>query len=216
MQLQLRQQGGKMISATPDSAIDTELSDSQPGFLRLLAIFLLVGLAVSCLAYLMLDRAIESQRNNNALLTTEIARLDGQIKEIAGLELDIQALDTRRSVVESLQEQRNIPVRMVSALVQSTPDAVALTKLTQVENVLTIQGVAASNAEVAQYLANLEAMPTRFARSELLETLLGDATVARLPHMLSFSIRTDIVGAAGKLHLPSTGGTDGRPQGPKL
>jgi type IV pilus assembly protein PilN len=203
-----------MIFATSRPPLDSELSDSQPDFARLLAIFVLIGVAVSAAAYLLLDRANENQRSNNALLEREIALLDGQIKKIANLEVDIKALDERRSAVESLQALRNVPVRMLSALAQTTPDAVALTKLVQVQEALTISGVTKSNAEVAQYLANLDAMPTRFAGSELVETVLPEAGAGAganwASHALNFSIRTDIVGAARKPPKPPPGAVSQR------
>jgi len=199
-----------MIFATSRPPLDSELSDSQPDFARLLAIFVLIGVAVSAATYLLLDRANENQRSNNVLLAREIAHLDGEIKKIASLEADIKVLDARRSAIESLQTLRNVPVRMFSALVQTTPDAVALTKLVQAQQALTISGVTKSNAEVAQYLANLETMPTRFARSELMETVLPEAgTGAAANHVsqaLHFSIRTDIVGA-DEVPLKPTAGT---------
>ena len=198
-----------MNFATSRPPLDAELSDSQPEFARLLAIFVLIGAAVAVVTYLLLDRATENQRINNALLEREIALLDGQIKKIANLEVDIKALDERRSAVESLQALRNVPVRMLSALAQTTPDAVALTKLVQVQEALTISGVTKSNAEVAQYLANLDAMPARFARSELVETVLPEAGAGaganRVSQALNFSIRTDIVGAAQKPLKPAAG-----------
>ena len=196
-----------MNFATSRPPLDAELSDSQPEFARLLAIFVLAGAAASCVTYVLLDRATENQRSNNALLEREIALLDGQIKKIANMEVEIKALDERRSAVESLQALRNVPVRMLSALAQTTPDAVALTKLVQVQEALTISGVTKSNAEVAQYLANLDAMPARFARSELVETVLPEAGAGtnHASQALNFSIRTDIVGAARKPPKPAAG-----------
>jgi type IV pilus assembly protein PilN len=148
--------------------------------------------------YYVLSEATDVQRANIALLERENANLDADIKQIAALESDVKALQQRQNAVESLQAMRNVQVRMMSALVQSTPETVVLTTVKQAAARLTINGVARSNAEVAQFLGNLLAMPEQFARPELVETVAseaaGKASAGRKD--LTFSISVDLAHAA--------------------
>lgn len=184
------------MDQTVASAAGTEkLSDSQQAFTRLVAIFVLVGVGAAAGAAYVIGGSIDVQHTNIALLERENANLDAQIKEIATLESDINVLQQRQSAVESLQAMRNGPVRMMSALVQSTPETVLLTAVTQVGNRLTINGVARSNAEVVEFLKNLDAMPARFVRPELVESVSADAgaQAGRGRNALTFSISVDLV-----------------------
>jgi len=182
--------------AAPSNA--EQLSDSQGVFLRLVAIFVLIGGAASAAVSHLVGGSIDVQRTNIALLERENSNLDTQIKEIASLEADITVLQQRQNAVESLQAMRNLPVRMLSALVQSTPDTVVLTTMTQVGNRLTINGIARSNAEVAAFLRNLDATPERFVNPELVETVSSEtgAKAVGARKALTFSIHVDLVNAA--------------------
>ena len=171
-----------------------QLSDSQRAFLRLGAIFVAVGIVSSALAFYLIDASIDGQHANIALLERENSNLDAQIKEIASLESDMKVLRDRQKAVESLQAMRNAPVRMMSALVQSTPETVVLSALTQTGTRLTITGLAGSNGDIAQFLRNLDAMPTQFERPELVESLASDkgAQTGAGRTALTFSIRVDL------------------------
>ena len=181
--------------AAPNST--DQLSDSQGVFLRLVAIFVLIGGTASAAVSYRISDSIDVQHTNIALLERENTNLDTQIKEIATLEADINVLQQRQNAVESLQAMRNLPVRMMSALVQSTPETVVLTTVTQVGNLLTVNGIAQSNAEVAAFLRNLDAMPERFVNPELVETVSSEtgAKAVGTRKALTFSIHVDLVTA---------------------
>jgi type IV pilus assembly protein PilN len=174
-----------------------QLSDSQQAFIRLVAIFVLLGAGASGAVSRLISNSIDMQHTNIALLERENTNLDTQIKEIATLEADINVLQQRQNAVESLQAMRNLPVRMMSALVQSTPETVVLTTVTQVGNLLTVNGIARSNAEVAAFLRNLDAMPQRFANPELVETVSSEtgAKAVGARKALTFSIHVNLVTA---------------------
>ncbi len=174
-----------------------QLSDSQGVFLRLVAIFVLIGWTASAAVSYRISDSIDVQHTNIALLERENTNLDTQIKEIATLEADINVLQQRQNAVESLQAMRNLPVRMMSALVQSTPETVVLTTVTQVGNLLTVNGIAQSNAEVAAFLSNLDAMPERFVNPELVETVSSEtgAKAVGARKALTFSIHVNLVTA---------------------
>jgi type IV pilus assembly protein PilN len=172
-----------------------QLSDSQQAFIRWIAIFVVIGGVASATVSDFIRGSIDVEHANIASLERENANLDAQIKEIATLESDINVLHQRQNAVESLQAMRNVPVRMMSALVQSTPETVVLNMVTQAGTRLTINGAARSNAEVAEFLKNLDAMPERFVRPELVESVSSEAgaRVSGGRKALTFSIRVDLV-----------------------
>jgi type IV pilus assembly protein PilN len=191
-----------------------QLSDSRSAFIRLLGLFVVLGAFLAALAFFLIDGAITTQRDNIDLLQRENAKLDAQIKEIASVEFDIKTLHQRQKAVEALQAVRNLPVRMLSAIVQTTPETVVLTNLVQAGMHLTISGAARSNEEVAEFLRNLEALPTHFLHPELVETVASEgAPITKdLRKALTFRIGVDLVNADNALQDGSVSDGSDTPQ----
>jgi type IV pilus assembly protein PilN len=119
-----------------------------------LAAFALVGLAVVGLWYGVLQQMTSAQQARNTFLQAEIARLDTQIKDIATLRSDIEALKARQKAVEDLQTDRNTPVYLLDELVKQTPEGVYLTSIKQTGQVVAVTGVAQTNERVSELLRN--------------------------------------------------------------
>ena len=200
-----------MNSALAAPLDEGQLSDSRLAFIRMLGLFVVLGALLAALAFFLIDGAITTERANIDLLQRENAKLDAQIKEIASVEFDIKTLHQRQRAVEALQAVRNLPVRMLSAIVQATPETVVLTKLAQAGTHLTINGLARSNEEVAQLLRNLEALSTHFSHPDLVETVAFEGTpnAKDLRKALTFRISVDLVNADDALQ--SELATDGSP-----
>lgn len=117
----------------------------------------------------------------------------------------------RQKAVEALQAVRNLPVRMLSAIVQTTPETVVLTNLVQAGMHLTISGAARSNEEVAEFLRNLEALPTHFSHPDLVETVASEGAppTKDLRKALTFRIGVDLVNADDALQdAPASDSSD--------
>ena len=91
----------------------------------------ILGLAVVLLGHVILGAQIENQESRNALLKTEIAKLDEQIKEIDKLREQTQALLARKQVVETLQTNRTEAVHLLDQMVRQLPDGIYLRSLKQ-------------------------------------------------------------------------------------
>lgn len=102
---------------------------------------------------------IDNQNDRNTYLQGEIKQLDAQIAEIKDLEKTKSALLARKQIIEQLQESRAQMVHLFDELVKTIPDGARLTALKQATDTLTLDGVAQSNATVAQYMRNIEASP---------------------------------------------------------
>jgi type IV pilus assembly protein PilN len=115
----------------------------------------LAGGVIAGAVYIWYQGQISAQQDRNFYLTTEIKRLEAQIKDIANLQAEIAALRARQQAVEDLQADRNLPVHLLNELVGQLPDGVYITKMTQDNQTVTLNGVAQSNERVSELLRNL-------------------------------------------------------------
>ena len=127
-----------------------------------------LGLAVIGLVHVVIAARIENQNSRNALLKTEIAKLDEQIKEIDKLREQTQALLARKQIVETLQSNRTEAVHLLDQLVRQLPDGLYLRSVKQNGAKVTLVGYAQSNARVSTLMRNIEASPW-LAAPELVE-----------------------------------------------
>jgi len=112
------------------------------------------GVAIVGVWYSVLQQMTAAQQSRNDFLTAEIARLDIQIKDIATLRGEIEALKARQQAVEDLQTDRNVPVHLLDELVKQTPEGVYLTTIKQTGQVVAVNGVAQTNERVSELLRN--------------------------------------------------------------
>ena len=122
-------------------------------FVSLLACAVL-GVGIVGVWYSVLQQMTSAQESRNAFLKAEIDRLDTQIKDIATLRAEIDALTARKKAVEDLQNDRNVPVYLLNELVKQTPEGVFLTSIQQTGQVVAIKGVAQTNERVSEFLRN--------------------------------------------------------------
>jgi type IV pilus assembly protein PilN len=128
-------------------------------FFMQLGIAAAAAIAVVILAILFMDARIASQNSDNDYLTGEIKQLDAKIAEIKDLQKTKSQLLARKQIIEKLQENRAQMVHLFDELVKTIPDGARLTSLKQNGPTLTLDGVAQSNATVAEYMRNIEASP---------------------------------------------------------
>ncbi len=138
-------------------------------FLIGLGIAALVGLLLAGVWYSVMQQMAGQQRARNDFLTGEITRLDSQIKDIATLRTDIDALQARQKAVEDLQTDRNLPVYLLNELVKQTPEGVYLSAIRQAGEQVTLNGIAQTNERVSEYLRNTLYNSPWLERPELIE-----------------------------------------------
>lgn len=162
---------------------------------------LLAGIALSALIYLWFQYQLDQQQGRNAYLKSEIGILDTQIKEIAGLEGEIAALRARQKAVEDLQADRNLPVHLLTELVQQIPEGVYISQLRQVDQNIEMKGVAQSNERVSEMLRNIADNTPWFAKPDLQEIVAS--TVALTPRdqrkVVNFNLRFRLMRTAEAL-----------------
>jgi type IV pilus assembly protein PilN len=136
------------------------------------------GLLVGGLIYFWYDIQISDQQGRNAFLAAENRRLDAQIKDVATLQDEINALRARQEAVENLQADRNLPVHLLNELVRLLPEGAYLTAVRQEDSRITLSGVAQSNDRVSELLRNLANDSPWLARPELVEIVAGSVALS--------------------------------------
>ena len=152
------------------------------------------GLAIVGVGYSVLQEMTEAQGVRNDFLSAEIKRLDGQIKDIATLRSDIDALKARQKAVEDLQTDRNTSVYLLNELVQQTPEGVYLTSIHQTGLVVQVQGVAQTNERVSEFLRNTLYNSKWLEKPELVEISASNVATATKDQrrLYNFSIKVSI------------------------
>lgn len=127
--------------------------------------FALVGLVsvlaalIVFLGYTVIAGYIGSQKDKNDFLKKEIAELDKQISQIKSLQEQIQALLSRKQIIESLQRDRAEPVNLLNELAKQMPDGVYLKTMKQSGQSIALNGYSQSNARVSTLMRNIESSP---------------------------------------------------------
>jgi len=141
---------------------------------------------------------IADQQARNSFLQQEIKILEGQIKEIASIEDEIAALRARQKAVEDLQSDRNLPVHLLTELVNQIPDGVYITAIRQTGQTIALQGMAQSNERVSELLRNLSSNTPWLDKPELGEITAGTVSLSQRDQrrVSSFNLRFQLVRAS--------------------
>lgn len=102
------------------------------------------------------NSAIENQSARNGFIETEIRRVDKKIKEIESLQAKREQLLARMRVIQALQGNRPLIVRLFDEIVNTLPGGVHYTSLTRKADALAIDGTAESNTKVSALLRQLD------------------------------------------------------------
>lgn len=166
----------------------------QRQFVSLAIMLAILGAAIVGVGDVVLRARIDNQNSRNALLKTNIAELDKQIKEIDKLRDQIQQVLARKQVVETLQANRNEAVHLLDQLVRQLPEGVYLQSVKQTDKKVQIVGFAQSNARVSTLMRNIEGSPWLEKPSLVEIKLVNVPAQGRMPaqQLNQFTLNFDI------------------------
>lgn len=179
-------------------------------FVGLLALVGVGAVAAAIVVALGISQRIDAQHARNDFIRAENSKLDEQIKEIATLRAEIEALRARQYAVETLQTNRTIPVHLMDELVKHTPDGIYLKTMRQDERKITLAGYAQSNERVSELLRNLANHTPWLERPELIEikaARIGGSAAAKdkdARRAFEFSLNALIKSADPQPAMPKT------------
>lgn len=163
----------------------------------------MVGVVIVGLWYSVLQQMTAAQASRNDFLKAEIGRLETQIKDIASLRNEIEALKARQKAVEDLQTDRNTPVYLLNELVKQTPEGVYLNEIRQNGQVVSVRGIAQTNERVSEFLRNTLYNSPWLEKPELVEIKASTLTAGREQRRLfDFSMRVSLKRAPSPATIP--------------
>ncbi|MDP2640554.1 MAG: PilN domain-containing protein [Betaproteobacteria bacterium] len=154
-----------------------------------LQFFILMGMVSGLAASIVLlvhgyyATRISTQTERNHFISAENTKLDKEIEEIKKLKEEIQALLSRKQVIETLQGDRAQTVYLLEQLVRQTPDGVYLKSIRQTGSKVNLTGYAQSNARVSTLMRNFEASPY-LERPDLVEIKVANVNNRRLSEFI--------------------------------
>ncbi len=124
----------------------------------LVVLGLVAGLAavLVVLVHMAFNGAIEGQQDRNRYMQSQIAELDQQVKEIKELENKKRELLERMKVIQELQGNRPIIVRIFDEMVRTLPDGVFYNELTRKQNLIQLKGIAESNNRISSLMRKVD------------------------------------------------------------
>lgn len=99
---------------------------------------------------------VDDQIQANQLVMSSNQSLDAQLKNIEGLKAQRNAVIERMQLIQGLEGQRPISVRLIDEIARVVPDNMYLTKMTRSGNKIIFEGKADNPNTVAELLRRLE------------------------------------------------------------
>ncbi|MCB5186006.1 PilN domain-containing protein [Methylobacillus gramineus] len=130
-------------------------AERQRQFNLMLAVTAVAGVAIVFMGITIIGSKLDEQVNRNARLEAASANLDKQIEEIKELKSQIRNVLERKQVVENLQLNRSQAVMLLDEVSRQMPEGMYLRAVKQQGRIITLEGVADTNARVATLVRNL-------------------------------------------------------------
>jgi len=134
-------------------------AERQREFNLMLVGTLILGVVIVFMVQTFIGASIDAQVSRNTRLEQANTQLDQQIAEIKELKNEIGAVLERKQVVENLQTNRSQTVMVLDELSRELPEGMFLKSIKQQGALITIEGIADTNARVAALVRNLSSSP---------------------------------------------------------
>ena len=135
---------------------DERRAELKQEFLAVLAAVAVVGAFAIFAVDLFFSGQIQNQNERNNYLQSNIDSLNKQVEEIREMQRKRTQLLDRMKVIQELQGNRPIIVRILDQLVRTVPDGVFYTELKANNQLITITGIAESNNRVSSLMRRLD------------------------------------------------------------
>ena len=141
------------VNLLPHRQVKREARQREFG---LMALFSVIAAAVIIfLGYTYINAKVDTQNERNTRLDAAIVKLDKEIADIKDLKDQISTMLERKQVVENLQTNRSQAVVVLDELSRQLPEGMYLKSIKQQGSVISIEGIADTNARVATLVRNL-------------------------------------------------------------
>lgn len=128
-------------------------------FLVILGGVVLVAALLVLLVMSAYNSAVGRQQSRNDYIQQHINIINKEVAEIKDLEQRRQQLLDRMNIIQSLQGERPLIVRVFDEMVRSLPDGLFYTKVENSGKTINAEGVAESNNRISSLMRKLDASP---------------------------------------------------------
>ena len=133
--------------------------------------------AIVMFFHIIVSGQLSDQEERKAFIQSEIATLDGQIKQIDELQTRKDELLARMKVIQDLQGRRPVIVRVFDEVARTVPEKVYLASFQRTGDTFAVEGFAESNTQVSGLLRNLNA--STWFKNPALSNVVADDTVKK-------------------------------------
>lgn len=144
----------------------------QNEYLKVLAFVGICALAIWYFTRDALEEAIGDQQMRNQYLSVQASAMDKKIKEIRELRDKREQLLERMRLIQDLQGNRPVIVRVFDEFSRILPEELFLEAVSAEGKTFTIKGLASSNDQISQLMRNFDASPW-FSNPNLLGVTSG-------------------------------------------
>jgi len=130
--------------------------ERQNEYLAVLGFVVMAALAIWWLASGAYQSAIDDQEYRNQYIETQSKAMDAKIKEISQLRQKRTQLLDRMKLIQDLQGNRPVIVRVFDEMARVIPDDVFFERVSVSGRKFTIKGRAASNEKISQLMRNFD------------------------------------------------------------
>ncbi|AMO57877.1 pilus assembly protein PilN [Endozoicomonas montiporae] len=123
-------------------------------FITVLMMSIVLGAAVVFLGDLAVSSSVNAQASRNLYLQSHIKKLNKSIAEIKDLRKKREQLLERMTVIQGLQGNRPVSVRVFDQLVRVVPKGVYFKKVSMEDSTLKLVGIAESNNQISALMRN--------------------------------------------------------------
>lgn len=131
-------------------------AQEQQEFLMITGLSALAGVMIFFALKGVMDGRLENQTARNDYLKSEISKLDIKIKEVSDLKRQRQELVERMELIQNLQGNRPVIVRVFDGITRSVPDDLYLDEIKKTGNAMSIKGYSEANSQIAELMRNFD------------------------------------------------------------
>lgn len=143
------------VNLLPHRQIKREARQREFGLMAAFAA--IAAVVIIFMGWTYINSQIDAQAERNGRLDAAIVKLDKEIADIKDLKDQISTMLDRKQVVENLQTNRSQAVVVLDELSRQLPEGMYLKSIKQKGNLISIEGVADTNARIATLVRNLSA-----------------------------------------------------------
>ena len=141
------------VNLLPHRQIKRELRQREFGLMA--SFSAIAASAIVFLGYTFINGQIDAQMSRNSRLDAAIVSLDKEIADIKDLKDKISTMLEKKRVVENLQTNRSQSVIVLDELSRQLPEGMYFKSIKQQDALISIEGVADTNARVATLVRSL-------------------------------------------------------------